>query len=93
MAITTRLVLDILKPHQPNALDFARRILQRDDIHRVRLDLAEMDEKTETVLLHLEGADIDYDALVETITRMGGVVHSIDEVEVSEQAASRSRTD
>lgn len=93
MTVATRLVLDILKPHQPNALDFARQILLRNDIHRVRLNLAEMDEKTETVLLHLEGTDIDYEALVETIARMGGVVHSIDEVEVREAADSGSGAD
>ncbi|BCX83030.1 conserved hypothetical protein [Methylomarinovum caldicuralii] len=93
MTITTRLVLDILKPHRPNALDFVRQILLRNDIHRVRLNLAEMDEKTETVLLHLEGTDIDYEDLVETIARMGGVVHSIDEVEVREAADARSEAD
>jgi hypothetical protein len=77
-----RIVLDVLKPHNPNALDFANAIAVEHRECRVKLTVTEMDEKTETTVITIEGKDIPYDAVVETITRLGGSVHSIDQVEV-----------
>ena len=45
-----------------------------------------MDEKTETVQIIIEGEDIDFDVITETIASLGGSLHSIDEVEVSSAA-------
>ncbi len=77
-----RIVLDVLKPHIPNALEFAGAIADQNRGCRVRLTVTEMDEKTETTVITIEGKDIPYDAVVETITRLGGSVHSIDEVDM-----------
>lgn len=77
-----RIVLDVLKPHNPNALEFASAIAGEHRDCRIRLTVTEMDEKTETTVITIEAEDIPYDAIVETITRLGGSVHSIDEVEV-----------
>ncbi len=82
MPVFMRIVLDVLKPHQPNAFDFVQRIQDLGNLHRVKLTLAEMDERTETVVLLIEGVDIDYDRIVDRISDMGGSVHSIDEVEI-----------
>lgn len=75
-----RLVLDILKPHEPNALEFARAIAAHG--YRVQLGVEEMDEKTESVVLVIEGRNIDFDLVRTTINELGGSLHSIDEVEV-----------
>jgi hypothetical protein len=82
MPSLTRIVLDVLKPLSPNALEFASVIAGQHRKCRVKLTVTEMDEKTETTVITIEGKDIPYDAVVETITRLGGSVHSIDEVEV-----------
>lgn len=84
-----RIVLDVLKPHNPNALEFASAIAGQHRDCRIRLTVTEIDEKTETTVITIEGEDIPYDAVVETITRLGGSVHSIDEVEV--QASGNAR--
>jgi hypothetical protein len=75
-----RLVLDILKPHEPNALEFARALAALGC--RVQLRVDEVDEKTETLVVTVEGDDIDFDLLRATVNEMGGSLHSIDEVEV-----------
>ena len=49
MVSVKRLVLDVLKPHQPDALEFCRAIASVGDGYRVRLTVVEMDEKTETL--------------------------------------------
>ncbi len=82
MPVFMRIVLDVLKPHQPNALDFVKRLQEVENVRRVRLTLAEMDEKTETMVLTIEGPDLEYEHIVDAISDMGGSVHSIDEVEV-----------
>ncbi|GAB4357882.1 MAG: DUF211 domain-containing protein [Methylohalobius crimeensis] len=87
MPVVTRLVLDVLKPHQPNALEFVQSVLMLDSLDRVKLMVEEMDEKTESVILLVEGVDIQYQELVDVIASMGGSVHSLDEVDLTKRPA------
>jgi hypothetical protein len=85
MVAVKRLVLDILKPHQPNALEFSRSIAAVGADYRVRLTVIEVDENTETLQMMIEGSAIDFEAVQSSITDMGGSLHSIDEVEVQSE--------
>ena len=82
MIYVKRIVLDVLKPHQPNGLEFTSAIAEQSPGARVKLTVIEVDEQTETVVIVIEGQDLRYDAITEAISKMGGTVHSIDEVEV-----------
>jgi len=82
MVSVRRVVLDVLKPHHPNALEFARLIAEVGPGYRVRLTVSEVDEKTETLQVEIEGSAIDFDTIEATINNLGGSLHSIDEVEV-----------
>jgi hypothetical protein len=75
-------MLDVLKPHQPNGLEFTSAIAEQSPGARVKLTVIEVDEKTETVIIVIEGQDLRYNVITEAISNMGGSVHSIDEVEV-----------
>lgn len=77
-----KLVLDILKPHQPNALEFAQTLAAVGADHRVHLTVLEVDENTESLRVVLEGPALDFDVIQASIDKMGGSLHSIDEVEV-----------
>jgi hypothetical protein len=90
MSSLKRIVLDVLKPHHPNALDFASAIADENSGCRVTVTVTEVDEKTESTVVVIEGDDIPYQVIVGIITRLGGSVHSIDEVEVS-SVPGRSR--
>ena len=81
MVSVKRLVLDILKPHQPDALEFSRKLAESGDDYRVHLTVSEVDESTETVQIVIEGKNIDFEAIQSAITDMGGSLHSIDIVE------------
>jgi hypothetical protein len=85
-----RIVLDVLKPHQPNALEFAHNIAQLGEDYRVRLSVVEVDEKTESTEIIIEGDTLDMQRIEEAINAMGGSVHSIDEVEVTGEAPPAS---
>ena len=93
MACIKRLVLDVLKPHHPNALDFAAALADQGKDTQIKLSVAEVDEKTESVILTIDGEDIDFDAISERITALGGSVHSIDEVEVVSRTQTASDID
>lgn len=77
-----RVVLDVLKPHNPNALDFTTAIAEKVPGCKIRLTVTAMDEKTETVLVVIEGKNILYNVITKVISSLGGSIHSIDEVEV-----------
>ena len=83
MVKTVRLVLDVLKPHQPNALDFATTLAELDTGYRVKLTVTEVDKKTESTIVIIEGTDINFADIKSAIEKMGASVHSIDEVEVA----------
>ena len=82
MIAVKRMVLDVLKPHQPNALEFTCTVAAVGPDYRVRLTVIEVDESTETLQMVVEGSAIDFDAIQSSINAMGGSLHSIDEVEV-----------
>jgi len=87
MVLLKRLVLDILKPHHPNPVEFSR-VLAQQGAYRVKLTVLEMDESTETLQVVIEGVDVDFERIQTAITELGGSLHSIDEVEVVGEARS-----
>jgi hypothetical protein len=83
MTVSVRkLVLDVLKPHQPNAVEFSQTLAAVGPDYRVHLTVLEVDESTDTLRVVLEGQTLDFDAIQAAIDKMGGSLHSIDEVEV-----------
>jgi len=82
MVYVKKIVLDVLKPHQPNALDFSQNIAKVGSNYRVHLIVLEMDENTETIQIEVTAEAIDFAAIQAAIEKLGGSLHSIDEVEV-----------
>lgn len=79
-----RLVLDVLKPHEPRIVPFTKKISEVDSVDGVTANLMEIDEDVRTVRVAVEGEDLDMEALEATITDLGGSIHSIDEVSYGE---------
>jgi len=85
MVSVKKVVLDVLKPHQPNALEFSQAIAKVGTDYYVHLTVLEVDENTETLQIEIEGSAIDFDAIQASINDLGGSLHSIDEVEVQNE--------
>lgn len=81
MASIKRMVLDVLKPRHPNIIDFASTIADLGEDYRVVISVDEVDDKTESVMLSVEGGDLDFEAIQQAIKALGGSLHSIDEIE------------
>lgn len=88
MVYVKHLVLDILKPHQPNALEFSSKLAETGQNYHVVLTVLEVDENTETIQVEISAEHIDFDAIQLAISSMGGSLHSIDQVEVSSDSTS-----
>lgn len=89
MAVVTRIVLDVLKPHQPNALEFTSQLADLGEDYQVNLIVQEVDDKTQSIILSITGEGLDFDAISRQIEVMGGSVHSIDEVDVKSRSKRR----
>ena len=82
MAVLRRVILDVLKPHQPGVVEFSDGLAEALNDCRVRLKVEERDEKTESVTVEVAGPSVDIEAVTAKINEMGASVHSVDEVEV-----------
>ena len=85
MVFVKKIVLDVLKPHQPNALEFSKMITTTGDDYWVHVTILEVDEKTESMQLEVRGQSVDFEAIRKSIIEQGGTVHSIDEVVVQSE--------
>jgi hypothetical protein len=79
MGALRRLVLDTLKPYEPNIIDLARRISDLPGVEAVNISIYEIDKKVENAKITIEGKNIQYPQVEELIQEMGGAIHSIDE--------------
>jgi hypothetical protein len=75
-----RLVLDVLKPHEPSNIVLARRLSEIENIDGVNLSLYEIDQNTENVKITIVGNDMDFEIIRRAIEDLGAVIHSIDEI-------------
>ncbi|KAB1193985.1 hypothetical protein GJR96_11280 [Haloferax sp. MBLA0076] len=75
-----RLVLDVLKPHAPSTVEFARKVAAASGVDGANALLLETDREVQNIRLVVEGDSIDVDEVEDRITNLGGTVHSIDEV-------------
>lgn len=87
MTRVKKIVLDVLKPHQPNSLRFAQAIAGVGEAYCVSLVVVEVDEHTETVQMSVDAPAVDFDAIEAAVREMGGSIHSIDQVEVVNEEA------
>jgi len=74
------LVLDTLKPHDPNIIDLADQLSDLEGISAVNISIYEMDRKVENAKITIEGESISYPVVAGLIEELGGAIHSIDEV-------------
>lgn len=76
------LVLDVLKPHEPSISDLALKLCSVDNVRKVDISLLEVDERTTSLKVILEGSSMDLESIRKRIEEMGAVIHSVDQVTV-----------
>jgi uncharacterized protein len=76
-----RVVLDVLKPHEPPLPEFALYLRELTGIRRAEISVEEIDDKTESLVVILTG-NIHYEDLRTHLAVKGAAIHSVDGVTV-----------
>ncbi|OTF01782.1 DUF211 domain-containing protein [Halorubrum sp. SD683] len=92
MVPVRRLVLDLLKPYDPDVVTVADTVAGLDGVDGVNIVLVETDKEVQNVKMTVEGDAIGVDAVDETIEDMGAAIHSIDEVVCGERMVEQGKT-
>ena len=80
MTSIKRVILDVLKPHQPSIIEVAKLLSGLDGISGVNISLEEVDAQTDSVKITIEGTNIDYQQVKDKLSECDAVIHSIDGV-------------
>lgn len=72
--------LDILKPHMPSVELVARTLMEIEGMSKVRIKVDELDQKTASLHISVEGNDILLETVTDILSSMNCALHSVDEV-------------
>jgi hypothetical protein len=75
-----RLVLDVLKPHNPGIIELSKQLSELDGIEGVNIVTYEIDQEVENIKIILGGNDINFETVKEKLEGLGAAIHSVDEV-------------
>ena len=92
MAPVKRLVVDLLKPHDPDIVTVSRHVADCDGVSGVNAALVETDREVQNLKLTIVGDDISENAVFDTIGSLGATIHSIDQVVCGDVVVEESAT-
>ena len=87
-----KIVLDVLKPHNPGITPLAKRLANINGIEGVNISVYEMDKEVENVKITIEGRLLETKRIREVISDAGGSIHSTDEVVVGKKMVEEGET-
>jgi len=80
-----KIVLDVLKPHKPDIIEYSEKLSEIKRVSGVSIFLNEVDQETENIKVIIEGFNLDYRVIRKSIEEMAGSVHSVDAVYAGEE--------
>ncbi len=81
-----RLILDVLKPiRNPGIEELASALESLDGVEGVNITVKEVDVETMTLMIIIEGKDLDLGEIRGKLEDYGAVIHSIDQVVAGEK--------
>jgi hypothetical protein len=80
MAPIRRLVVDVLKPHDPPLSRFTEEVADADTVEAATATLIELDQEVQNVQITVEGENLSQESIESTVEHLGGTVHSVDQV-------------
>ncbi|MCW6169083.1 MAG: DUF211 domain-containing protein [Thermoplasmatales archaeon] len=87
-----KLVLDVGKGlNRPTLMELASAVEAVQGVEGVNIRVTDMDIETMGLIMTVEGVNIEFDALVNSIEETGCVIHSVDEVVSGKKMVESSR--
>ena len=87
-----RLVLDVLKPHNPSIVEISRYLSELRGVSGVNCMLEEVDQDTESIKITIEGTSIDFNEVEKCLEQLGAVIHSVDDVSAGKKLVDAVET-
>ncbi|OVE83473.1 DUF211 domain-containing protein [Natronolimnobius baerhuensis] len=75
-----RLVLDVLKPHDPSVVTFTTQLGDLESIEAATATVIEVDESVKTLRVTIEGENLDLERIRAEIEDLSASIHSVDQV-------------
>jgi|YelNatPaOPRAMG01_1025707.scaffolds.fasta_scaffold04774_4 hypothetical protein len=86
-----KLVLDVLKPiREPTLVTLAKNLSKVNGVREISIVVSEMDVETVTLVVTINGDDIDYEEVENTLRELGVALHSVDEVVFESEVTEES---
>ncbi len=87
-----RLVLDVLKPHNPSVVELSQELSGLDGVEGVNIITYEIDQQVENVKIVIGGNSIDFETVKKKLEDLGAAIHSVDEVAAGRIIVEEVRT-
>lgn len=87
-----RLVLDVLKPHNPGIVELSNQLSELDGVDGINIVTYEIDQEVENVKIILGGEDISFETVKKKLESLGAAIHSVDEVAAGRKIIEEVRT-
>lgn len=86
-----RLILDVLKPHEPNVAIFSEELSELEGVDGVTVSLLEIDKEVENVKVTIKGK-LNFEKIKQKIRDLGASIHSVDEASSGEEIIKEAET-
>jgi hypothetical protein len=87
-----RLVLDVLKPHNPSVIEVSQELSELNGVEGVNVIIYEIDQKVENAKVIIAGNKLDFEMIRKKLEELGATIHSVDEVAAGEKIIEEVRT-
>ncbi len=87
-----RLVLDVLKPHNPGVVELSEALSLLEGVEGVNVIIYEIDQNVENAKVIIGGDRIDFGVVKKKLEEMGATIHSVDEVAAGKKIIEEVRT-
>ncbi len=87
-----RLVLDVLKPHNPSVVELSEALSHLEGVEGVNVIIYEIDQKVENAKVIIAGSSIDFESIKKKLEEMGATIHSVDEVAAGKRIVEEVKT-
>ena len=86
-----RLVLDVLKPHNPSVVELSEALSNLEGVEGVNIIIYEIDQQVENAKIIIAG-HIDFESIKKKLEEMGSTIHSVDEVAAGKRIIEEVKT-
>ena len=87
-----RLVLDVLKPHNPSVVELSEALSHLKGVEGVNVIIYEIDQKVENAKVIVAGSSINFESIKKKLEELGATIHSVDEVAAGKRIVEEVKT-